>query len=131
MTNRGKTRNNPDGWEQKDIIYKKTTWLSALFADLLTAGRIDVKHIEVIESDIWSLVSQAHEAGKREMAEKMESERLKAFRWGVNYLATLINESTLISELYGWKGVVDWCVEKAHELAKKQIDTFLKKGDTE
>lgn len=56
----------------------------------------------------------------------IEKARLEGFRWGINYLAVLINNSTLISELYGWKSIVDMSVEKAHELTKKNIPDNMK-----
>lgn len=43
----------------------------------------------------------------------------QGFHWAAGYMHTLIINNTIISELEGWKPVVDDAYEKTLELAKK------------
>jgi len=45
----------------------------------------------------------------------IETERKKSYAEGIRMLEWRINCDTLITELYGWKGVVDMAVEESFE----------------
>lgn len=46
----------------------------------------------------------------------------QGLKWGANYMHTLVINNTIISELYGWKPIIDDALEKTLALIEKIPD---------
>ena len=58
-------------------ILSKSPKLSALLADLLTADKIDTKHLEIIETELRELLSQSYNLGHQDGASDQRMSEVK------------------------------------------------------